>query len=152
MLRISSDRDDRIGTKIKTPKKSLGLQNETKKKIPRPKFNPQKIPRRISKPYKFPESIPTKNKNISFEYPKKSLIKSSYPEKYLPKFSYPKKSLHHPCHLISDVPRSPLPPPPQSLGEQESWEMNQLLDWSLRRTRRDILSFFAGSSVLFHLL
>ena len=107
--------------KNQNPKKIPWASKRNKKKIPRPKFNPQKIPRRISKPYKFPESIPTKNKNISFEYPKKSLIKSSYPEKYLPKFSYPKKSLHHPCHLISDVPRSPLPPNPRGNRSHGKW-------------------------------
>ena len=30
-LRISSDRDDRMGAKIKTPQKSLGLQREPPK-------------------------------------------------------------------------------------------------------------------------
>ena len=48
-FRISSDRDDRMGAKIKPPKKSLVLQTKPPK-IPEPKFNPQKIPRRISKP------------------------------------------------------------------------------------------------------
>ena len=48
-FRISSDRDDQIGAKIKPPKKSLVLQTKPPK-IPEPKFNPQKIPRRISKP------------------------------------------------------------------------------------------------------
>ena len=49
VLRISSDRDDRMGAKIKPPKKSPVLQTKPPK-IPEPKFNPQKIPRRISKP------------------------------------------------------------------------------------------------------
>ena len=49
VLRISSDGDDRMGAKIKTPKTSLGLPIKPEK-IPRPKINPQKIPCRISEP------------------------------------------------------------------------------------------------------
>ena len=55
VLRISSDRDDRMGAKIKPPKKSLVLQTKPPK-IPEPKCNPQKLPRRISKAEKFPEA------------------------------------------------------------------------------------------------
>ena len=42
LLRISSDRDDRMGAKIKTPKKSLGFQTKPKK-IPWPKLTPKKF-------------------------------------------------------------------------------------------------------------
>ena len=68
-LRISSDRDDRMGAKIKTPKKSLGVQTKPQK-ITGPKFNHKKISCLISKSYKFLESIEwcnTKNRNISHE-------------------------------------------------------------------------------------
>ena len=41
--------DDRMGTKIKTPKTSVGLPRKPPK-IPRPKINPEKIPRQISEP------------------------------------------------------------------------------------------------------
>jgi len=59
LLWISSDRDDQMGAKIKTPKnpsgfkqnpqKSLRLQTKPQK-IPGPKFNSKKIPCQISKP------------------------------------------------------------------------------------------------------
>ena len=44
-----SDRDDRMGAKIKTQKKPLGFK-QNRQKIPAPKFNPPKIPCRISEP------------------------------------------------------------------------------------------------------
>ena len=44
-----SDRDDRMGAKIKTPKNPLGFK-QNRQKIPAPKFNPPKIPCRISEP------------------------------------------------------------------------------------------------------
>ena len=49
VLRILSDRADRMGTKIKTPQKSLGPPTKPKK-IPGPKISPQNIPCWISKP------------------------------------------------------------------------------------------------------
>ena len=48
VLRISSDRDDRMGQN-KNPKESLGFQKNPKK-IAGPEFNHQKIPCRISEP------------------------------------------------------------------------------------------------------
>ena len=44
-----SDRDDRMGAKIKTQKNPLGFK-QNRQKIPAPKFNPPKIPCRISEP------------------------------------------------------------------------------------------------------
>ena len=57
VLRISGDRNDRVGAKINPPqKKSRGLQTNPPKNCG-PKLNPQKIPCQISVPKKFPESI-----------------------------------------------------------------------------------------------
>ena len=47
VLRILSDRDDRMGADIKPPEKSLRLQTKPKK-VPGPKFKSRKFPFRIS--------------------------------------------------------------------------------------------------------
>jgi len=49
VLQVSSGGDDRMGAKIKTLKKSVGLPTKPKK-LPGPKINPQKIPYQVSKP------------------------------------------------------------------------------------------------------
>ena len=49
VLRISSDRDHRMGAKMKTLKKSFGLETKPKKN-PGPKFIPKKFQCRISEP------------------------------------------------------------------------------------------------------
>ena len=59
VLRISGDRNDRVGAKIYPPakkKKSRGLQTKPPKNCG-PKLNPQQIPCQISVPRKFPECI-----------------------------------------------------------------------------------------------
>ena len=114
ILWISSDRDDWMGTKIKT--EQFPTASNKPPKIPVPKFNTQKIPCQISEPWKFPESIKwyyMKHRNISFEHPKKSLLKSMYPKKILSKIFLTKKIqksqiwFDHPCHLKAGVPPSP---------------------------------------------
>jgi len=49
LLWISSDRDDQMGAKIKTPKNPSGFK-QNPQKILGPKFNSKKIPCQISKP------------------------------------------------------------------------------------------------------
>jgi len=56
VLQVSNDGDDRMGAKIKTQKKSLGLPTKPQK-IPGTKINLQKIPCRISEPEKIPERL-----------------------------------------------------------------------------------------------
>jgi len=56
LLRISSVGADRMGAKIKTPKKCLGLPTKPKKSLDQ-KLTSKKIPCRISEPQKFPERI-----------------------------------------------------------------------------------------------
>ena len=97
MLRISSERDDRMGAKIKTqqnlqafkqnPKKSLDQTLTLKKshaKFPSHKNFQRNHAAGIRRNYL--------KSSDCFEYPKNSRLKLSYPKKYLPKFSYPKKS------------------------------------------------------------
>ena len=50
LIRISSDRDDRMGPKIKTQKNPQGFQLNPPKKIRGPKISPKEIPCRISEP------------------------------------------------------------------------------------------------------
>ena len=57
VLRISSDRDDRMMKKIKTQKIFKGLITKLKK-IPGPKFNPQKV--EISKKFSYPKKSLTR--------------------------------------------------------------------------------------------
>ena len=84
-----------MGAKIKTQKKSLGLQTKPQK-IPGPKFNPKKsqFPNHKNFQRNYAARIHRNYHKSSdyLEYPQKSLLKSSYPKKYLPKFSYLKKS------------------------------------------------------------
>ena len=125
VVRISSDRDDRMGGGgggIKTPKNPW-TQNW-----------PPKIPCQISERGKFPkkqlndktqqvwlyvilrtmDTRANKPQIFFFWIPKKSLLKSSHPKKYLPNCT--QKSWHwkfqtqpaHSCHLKSGV----TPPPP----------------------------------------
>ena len=107
--RISSDRDDRTGTKIET--KKIPRASNKPPKIPGSKFNPRKIPCmpnfraiKISRTQRQSQNslvfiliteVSRGNYHESsdcFEYPRKSVVKSSYPKKFLTKFSYPKKS------------------------------------------------------------
>jgi len=60
VLRISSDRDDRIGAKIKTQKNPPGFKTKQKQKIPGPKFNPPKTPRRFLSHTNFWKALPRK--------------------------------------------------------------------------------------------
>ena len=95
VLQISTDKNGRMGAKIKTQKKSLGLQTKPQK-IPGPKFNPKKsqFPNHKNFQRNYAARIHRNYHKSSdyLEYPQKSLLKSSYPKKYLPKFSYLKKS------------------------------------------------------------
>ena len=109
ILRISSDGDDRIRVKIKTPKKSIGLpakppKNSLEQKLTRRKIhvefpslkNLQKIWNDITKKlwsYLSAELLgwdkqagTTANLQIVLNIPKKSLLKSSHPKKYLLNF------------------------------------------------------------------
>ena len=86
VLQISNEGDDRLGAKIKTPQKSLGLPTKPKK-IPGPNINPQNILYQISKA-KFRCTVFGElrghDSSDCFEYPKKSLLKSIHPKKYSP--------------------------------------------------------------------
>ena len=88
VLQISNEGDDRLGAKIKTPQKSLGLPTKPKK-IPGPNINPRKILCQISKA-KFGCTVFGElrghESSDCFEYPKKSLLKSIHPKKYSPNF------------------------------------------------------------------
>ena len=114
--RISSDGDDRMGAKIKTPKKSLGLLTKPQK-IPGPEINPPKNPMQ-----NYTAGIRGHYHESSdcFEYPKKSLLKSSHPKKYLPNFptqKNPRIENFKPKKILpssSSLEISPHPPPPPS--------------------------------------
>ena len=113
VLQISSDRDDRMGAKIKTPKNPQGFRKTQKN--PWTKLQTPKNLKQNSEPKKFQEELPGRGtRKVSrifrlFSIPQKSRLKSSYPPKNVPKFSYPKipkskisnpkKSFDHPCHL-----------------------------------------------------
>ena len=111
VLRISSD--DRMGAKIKTPKKSLGLLTKPQK-IPGPKINPPKNPMQ-----NYTAGIRGHYHESSdcFEYPKKTLLKSSQPKKYLPNFptqKNPRIENFKPKKILQSSPSLEIgiPPPP----------------------------------------
>ena len=99
LLRISSDEDDRMGAKIKPPKKCHA------------EFPSHK---NFQRKYRPGWQGTISNIQIVLNTPKKSLLQSSYPKLYLPKFSYPpppkkkiltpQKSFDHPCHSKSGAP------------------------------------------------
>ena len=81
VLWISSDREDRMGAKFKTPKNPYGFKQYAKKshaKYPSCKNFQRNYAARIYGN--------DHESSYCFEYPKKSLLKSSYPKKFLPKF------------------------------------------------------------------
>ena len=74
---ISSDRDNRMGAKIKTHKKSLGIQTKPQE-ILRPKFNPKKSHAEFPSHKNFQKAlndITRKIQNTTFRIAKKSLLK-----------------------------------------------------------------------------
>ena len=125
VLRISSDRDDRMGAKIKTKQKSLGLHT-IPPNIPEPKFNRPENPmptfqatkiarkqRLLQNKFGFTWLTELRGRAYAGTWPPKSLLISSYPKECLPflpkkvpksKISNSKKSFNYPCHLESKVP------------------------------------------------
>ena len=100
VLRISSDRNDRMEAKIKTKNKSLRPTTKAKKSLDQ-NLTPQKIPGRIYTP----------------SYICRLLFDQATQGKYLPNFPTPKnpgienftpqkKFFNHPCHLNSGVRKS----------------------------------------------
>ena len=90
----SSDRDDQMGAKIKTPKKSLGLQTKPKKN-PLTKINPQKIPCQIPSHKKFQKALSDITRKIEklVLNTQKILAKIFLPKKILKsKMSHPPKN------------------------------------------------------------
>ena len=98
ILRISSERDDRMGAKIKTQQNPQGFkQNPPKKSLDQNltlKKSHAKFPSHKNFQRNYAAGIRRSYLKSSdcFEYPQNSLLKLSYPKKYLPKFSYPKNS------------------------------------------------------------
>ena len=85
-----------MGEKIKTLKKSLGLQTKPKK-IHGPKFNPPKSQTKFLNHKNFQKAL------------HETLVLNTPPlQKYLLKFSHPKKPFDHPCHMKSGEPPVPL--------------------------------------------
>ena len=84
VLQVLSDRDDWMGAKIKTPKKSLD-QNLT------PKKSLAEFPshKNLQKTLNY---ITRKTETLVLNTPKNTYLNQATPRKYLPKFSYPKKS------------------------------------------------------------
>ena len=75
VLRISSDRDDQTGAKIKTPKNPLGFKQNPKKSLDQnlsPKKSHAEFPSHIKTARKNKGIYITHKKNISFEFLKKS--------------------------------------------------------------------------------
>ena len=88
VLQISNEGDDRMGVKIKPPKKSLGLTTKPQK-IPGPNINPRRILCQISRAslvVLYSENYATTNLQIVLNTPKKFLLKSIHPKIYSPKF------------------------------------------------------------------
>ena len=106
-LRISSDRDDRMGAKLKTRKNPMRFK-QNPKRIPGPKFNPPKNSHgEFPSPKNFQKAlndITRKIETLVLNTPKNPYLNQATHKKYLPKFSDPKKSFDHPCHLKSEVP------------------------------------------------
>ena len=104
VLRNLSDRDDRMGAKIKTRKNPQGFKQNLKKSLDQ-HLTPQKSHAEFPSHKNFQgalNDITQKIETLVLNTPKN-------PKKYLPKFSYPKNSqienfkpqnpFDHPCHL-----------------------------------------------------
>ena len=77
VLRISSERDDRIGAKSKTPQNRLGFK-QSPNKSPDQNFTPQKFHADFPSHKIFQKGLndlTRKNRNNSFEYPKPNSTK-----------------------------------------------------------------------------
>ena len=98
VLRISSDRDDRMGAKMKTQINTLGFKQNPKKSLDQnliPKKSHAEFPshKNFQRNYAVGVCGNYHESSDCFEYPNKSLLKSSYLNNntilYLLKFSYP---------------------------------------------------------------
>ena len=112
-LRISSDRDDRIG-KNQNLKKSLGFKQNPQKSLDQ-NLTPQKSHAKFTSHKNFQRNYAAgirenyHKSSDSFKYPKKSLLKSSYPiQKLLAKLFLPKKSRNRKFQTARKILRSSL--------------------------------------------
>ena len=101
VLRISSDRDDRMGAKIKTPQKFLGLPTKPQKN-PMPNFRAIRISRGTTRP-EYAGTI--MNLQIVLNTHKNPYLNQD-PNKYLPNFpiqKIPKSNISNPKIIRSSL-------------------------------------------------
>ena len=131
-LRISSDRDDRMGAKIKTPPKSLGFQREPQKSLnqnlilkkshvefPSHKNFQRNYAAKIRGNYhESSDWIPPKNPYLN-QATQKNTCQNFRTQKNpeIENFN-PKKSFNHPCHLKFEL------PPPRA--HKVIWKCSQI--------------------------